>query len=39
VSGDADLLVLAGELEGLAILSPGEFENWWKAQPQQSSPG
>ena len=39
VSGDADVLVLAGKLEGLAILSPGEFEDWWKEQPQQSSPG
>ena len=27
VSGDADLLVLAGELEGLAILSPREFKD------------
>jgi putative PIN family toxin of toxin-antitoxin system len=39
VSGDADLLVLAGELEGLAILSPAEFEGWWKAESEQSSPG
>ncbi len=38
VSGDADLLVLAGQLEDLEILSPAQFVSWWKHLPHQTSP-
>ena len=32
VSGDADLLALAGSLESLLILSPADFQSWLSSQ-------
>ena len=38
VSGDADLLLLAGQLEDLESMSPAQFVSWWKHLPHQASP-